>query len=438
MTYFFRTVVLLLFFLPWFTGCHPSASTNTNRSVYVKLQNGKYILYRKGKPYLVKGGSGYTNLKALSLAGGNTIRVWDTVNLAKILDSAQACNLAVIVGLDLPDNKNMDAFYNRGATVNNCFKSISATVNTYKNHPALLCWCLGNELDFPFKPNYNNFYKAFNHLVDMIHVTDPNHPVTTTVMTFNRKYIANIKWRTNIDFISFNIFGSIQTLKSDLKNFNWFWSGPFLISEWGIEGPWVAQLRNAWGAYFEDSSPKKAEKLLTVYKQSMPVNDAGFLGEMIFYWGQKQELTPTWFSLFDEHGAPTQMVSAMQYIWTGKAAVAEAPAIKYMLINSRGGHDNILLKPNILADAQLLTEKPDTAGLNYKWQLLPEDWYNPNGKFSVKKPLEISGAITSRQGARISFKTPLKEGPYRLLVYVYNKQGYVATSNTPFYVVSNP
>jgi len=258
MSNFIKKGILLIFL--FLTSCHPATNNRLvgRRTVSIKLENGKYILYRNGLPFLVKGGSGYTNLKALSVAGGNTIRLWDTINLGKILDSAKAYHLAVIVGLPMPPNKNMDAFYNDEAKVDDGFKKISAIVSTYKNHPALLCWCVGNELDFPVKPKYNRFYTAFNHIVDMIHSDDPNHPVTTTMMTFNRKSIADIKWRTNVDFISFNIFGSIQTLKQDLQDFNWFWSGPFLITEWGIEGPWVARQRNAWGAYIEDSSPKKS------------------------------------------------------------------------------------------------------------------------------------------------------------------------------------
>jgi len=435
----FKVIVWLILPYLFFNGCHTSTSNSTsNKTVFLKYENGKYSLFRNRQPFLIKGGSGYTNLKTLSEAGGNTIRVWDTLNLGKILDSAQKYDLAVVVGLPMPPNKNMDVFYDDETKVSDSFKQLTAVVNRYKNHPALLCWCLGNELDFPIRPRFNKFYTAFNNLVDMIHHDDPNHPVTTTMMTFNRKNITDIKWRTKVDFISFNIFGSIETLKNDLVGFNWFWNGPFLITEWGIEGPWVAEKRNAWGAYVEDSSPKKAEELLAIYQRYMPVNNPGYLGSMVFYWGQKQELTPTWFSLFDENGAPTALVNTMHYIWTGKPPATKAPPIKYMLVNGMGGHDNILLKPNILASARLFLDTPDTTGLTYKWQLIVEDWYNPNGKFSEKKPKEISNSVVANNRPDITFKTPENEGPYRLLVYVYNRQGYMATCNTPFYVVNNP
>ena len=431
------TALLIVFYLS-FIACHSTkTNTGTIKEVEIKKENGKYTLYRNGKPFIVKGGAGYTRLKELSEIGGNTIRVWDTLQLAKILDSAQAHHLAVIVGIPLPLNENMDAFYNNDAKVNASFKKITQTVNKFKHHPALLCWCLGNEIEFPWKPNFNKFYKAFNNIVDMIHHDDPDHPVTTTIMTFKRKNIANIKLRTNIDFISFNIFGSIQTLTKDLDDFKWFWNGPFLIAEWGIEGPWIKDSQNAWAGNIENSSNKKADQYLSIYQKFMPVNNPGFLGEMVFYWGQKQELTPTWFSLFDKNGAKTEAVNTMQYIWTGRQATHHAPAVKYLLINDKGGPDNIFLKPDSIAQAKVYMNKPETA-LTYKWQLIAEDWYSPNGVYSAKEPKPIENSILETTGAGIKFKVPHKEGPYRLLVFVYDQQGYVATCNTPFYVLANP
>lgn len=428
-----------ILFSLFFLACNqPKANKATHQTVYIQNINKKFTLYRNGKPFSIKGGAGFTQLKSLRQAGGNTIRTWDTAHLAAVLDSAQANNLAVIVGLPLPTNINMDEFYNNDTKTAKTEKDFTQFVNKYKNHPAVLAWCLGNELPFPYKPKYICFYTVFNNLVDMLHQQDPNHPVTTTVMNVQKQNIINIKLRTDIDFISFNIFGAIQTFKADLDKVDWWWSGPYLITEWGIEGPWIAEEQNAWGAYVENSSTKKAEQYLDTYKKYMPVNDKRFLGSMVFYWGQKQELTPTWFSLFDEKGNKTEVVNVMQYLWTGKQAMMHAPSVKFMLLNDKGARDNILLKPNTIANGKLYFNNADTAKLTYKWELLPEDWYKINGIFSRKKPKEIKGAITANSGTSISFKVPANEGPYRLYVYIYNNNGCYATSNTPFYVVKNP
>ena len=419
-----------------FVGCKHQRQTGT---VYIKSENGTYRLYRNGKPFFVKGASGFTNLKALSEAGGNTIRVWDTTNISGILDSAQAYRLAVIVGLPMPYNQNMDDFYNSDAKVAAHYKNLTATVNRYKHHPAVLAWCIGNELTFPYKPNYNRFYDAFNHVVDMIHRDDPNHPATTTIINFQRKNIACIKFRTAIDFILLNIFGDIKHLKYNLKDFNWLWKGPFLVTEWGIDGPWYPSDQTAWGSYVENSSSKKAEQYEAIYQKQMPVTDPRFLGSLVFYWGQKQEYTPTWFSSFDKAGKRSETVNSMGYLWTGLKQAAKAPPLKYVLLNQLGSKDNILLAGNITARGDVYLQGTDTANITYKWQLFPEDYHQVNDIYSQKDASPIPNLfITDSTSKHITFRTPDKEGPYRLYVYAYNRQNCFASCNIPFYVLSHP
>lgn len=432
----FFKLYLYCFLCLLFAGCKHKQPTGT---VYIKSEQGTYRFYRNGKPFFVKGASGFTNLKALSAAGGNTIRVWDTVNIGNILDSAQACHLAVIVGLPMPLNQNMDDFYNDDTKVAAHYKNLTATVNRYKRHPALLAWCVGNELAFPYKPNYNYFYKAFNKVVDMIHHDDPNHPVTTTIINFQRKNIACIKFRTDIDFISLNIFGDIKHLKHNLKNFEWFWKGPFLITEWGIDGPWYPTDQTAWGSYIENSSAKKAEQYQAIYQNQMPVQDPRFLGSLVFYWGQKQEYTPTWFSLFDKAGRCGPTVNAMHYLWTGYQQDTQAPPLKFALLNQLGSKDNILLAGNTVAHGEAYLQGSDTTGITYRWQLLPEDYHQVNDIYSQKEVAPIPHSfIGDSTGKQVSFRTPEKEGPYRLYVYAYNRQNYFATCNIPFYVLHQP
>src|ERR1700760_909971 len=73
----------------------PPAEKN---KVFIDYKSGKFTLYRNGRPFFIKGGSGFTQLSALHESGGNTIRVWDTADLGRILDEAEANKLAVIVG----------------------------------------------------------------------------------------------------------------------------------------------------------------------------------------------------------------------------------------------------------------------------------------------------------------------------------------------------
>lgn len=419
-------------------GCGKETPDNSHKTVHIKYEKKQYTLYRNGKPFFIKGAAGFTNLKKLKEAGGNTIRTWDTTHLQAILDEAKIYDIAVVVGLPMPMNNDGDWFYKNDELIATQYKRYSSFINKYKNHPSLLCWCLGNELAFPNKPRFLSFYRVFNNLVNMIHQNDPNHLVTTTITNFQRKNIFHIKFRTNIDFISFNIFGKLKDLRKDLEDFEWLWDGPFLITEWGIDGPWYPHEHTAWRAFIENTSTKKAEQYLWIYRHDMPVENPRLLGSLVFYWGHKQENTPTWFSLFDENGASSEAVGTMKYIWTSTYPTHKAPQIRYMVVDGKGARDNLIYQPNANATAKLLLmDKADTTGLTYQWQVLPEDWFQVNDIYSTKKVKPIENVFIKQSKTTVVFRTPPKEGPYRIYVSVYDKHGNFATCNTPFYVVDN-
>lgn len=405
-----------------------------NRTVYINSDNGKYTLYRNGQPYQIKGAAGHTNLKKLREIGGNTIRTYDTLNLGSILDDAEKNNLAVMVGLPIAESKYVEYVYNNSKKRAKQLDDLTKVVNRYKDHPALLMWCVGNELIFRPHIKYYNFYTAFNDIVEMIHRDDPNHPVTTTMMNLRRKDLFGMTMFTDIDVISINIFGSVKELRNNLKNLSWFWEGPFIVAEWGIEGPWLQQ-KNAWSAHIEGTSTKKAEQYNEMYGY-IPHENPRFLGSFVFYWGQKQETTHTWFSMFNQQGQQTEAVGVMQYHWSGKRPKVLAPRVNYMLVNGKGAMDNILFKPGEIAEATLDLPETDTSDYTI-WELYPEDWYKKNNNNSLKKINPISKTIISSSYLKASFKVPAKEGPYRIFATIYDRYGNFATCNTPFYVVSN-
>nr|WP_262918286.1 glycoside hydrolase family 2 TIM barrel-domain containing protein [Mucilaginibacter straminoryzae] len=332
----------------------------------------------------------------------------------------------------------MDWFYNNRATVSALLKSYQKIVDRYKNSPALLCWCLGNELPFPLKPSFYKFYQTFNDMVGMIHSIDPNHPVTTTVINFQPQNILNIKYRTDIDFISINIFGELRNLNQQLDKYKRLWDGPFMITEWGIDGPWLAHDQTTWNAYIEENSTKKAEQYISVYQKYMPVRNPRYLGSLVFYWGQKQETTPTWFSLFDREGNRSEAVNAMQYLWTSKKSDIKVPQIRYMLLNEKGSRDNIFLKPDSMANAHVMLNDQDYAKYSYEWQLMAEDWYQPDNHNSTKALKPIGAIQTGIGKTAFPFRVPHKEGAYRVYVYIRAKNHTFATCNTPFYVLPAP
>jgi beta-galactosidase/beta-glucuronidase len=64
-------------------------------------------------------------------------------------------------------------------------------VRNTKDHPVVLMWSLGNELDFiqaNVKEHYNvKVWDAVNALAKEIHRIDPNHPVMTVVGSIDKE-----------------------------------------------------------------------------------------------------------------------------------------------------------------------------------------------------------------------------------------------------------
>lgn len=404
--------------------------------VEIRKEHGKFFFYKDGAPFFVKGGSGFTYMEELAVAGGNTIRTWDTTNLGKILDEAAANHLVVIAGFYIPESSLIKEFYSDSSKTGSMMRAYLDVVNRYKNHSALLAWCVGNELSFSLSLGKAPFYKTMKLLLKNIREVDKNHPVTTTIL--ERKNLVGIKlFLPYFDFISINTFANIKRLSKQLSNISFFWNGPYLITEWNPKGGWEAAT-TAWQSPIENTSTKTAEQVSEYYKDYMPVNDKRFLGSLIFYWGNKEEYTHTWFSIFNEEGKPTEVLEAIRDEWQGKKTLHASPQIEYILLDGKGAADNILAMPGSRHGAVLVPKKgTDTSGFQYHWQLLKEDWwsyYKRNPQIPVSEP----GLIRDSSKESIEFLAPGEDGPYRLFLTVSNNKGYIATANIPFYVVANP
>jgi len=385
-------------------------------------------LYKDGKVFSVKGGAGFTYLKELSECGGNTIMCWDTSKLAGTLKEAAQNNVAVIIGLDIPA-KDM-AFYKDQKDVTALDSAYINIVRRYKNDASVLAWCLGNELKFPFSLFSKSFYDAYNQILDHIHNIDPDHPVCTSIINASKRSIMMMKWRIpSLDFYCLNIYNSMKTLPYLLNLINnWVWKGPYLIGEWAPMGDWEAPV-TAWQAILENTSTEKAERFYEIYTKHMPVNDPRFLGSVVFYWGNWQQGTKSWYSIFDESGSPTEVEEVLNDCWKDTITIHDAPQIKYFLIDDHSAKDNIIIgsgSTNTISLVSSPSSPSDT--LRYSWQIFG-DWYGS------EKPPAVNGLFNDSTRPEPSFKAPSKPGPYRVFVTIHNSRGYCATANIPIYVI---
>ncbi|HAR19087.1 MAG TPA: hypothetical protein DCR46_00370 [Cytophagales bacterium] len=418
--------------------CKKEEKEHTGKVVVKKDATG-YHLWKDNKPFYINGAAGYEHFKELKEAGGNVMRTWDTTHLQSILDSAQAYGLYVMVGFPMLESRYMVQFYDHDSRTQKQYEDFKRVVQRYRKHPSLLIWCLGNELDFPFRPSYGKFYESFNRLVAMIKKEDPDHPVTTTLVNYERRPILNILSKVKgLDFISINTFGKLTHLEKDLKAFEWVWNGPFLISEWGANGTWEAD-STAWGEPIEKSNTEKATIYAERYRyiEKMRKNKQNrALGALVFYWGQKQEKTPTWFSLFSEDGKRSQAVNVLSEIWKGSKVWKDAPTLLTMKIDGKIAQDNILLTAHTAHRAKVYLDTKDSNALHYKWEIRPSDAHSYYFK-NKQKLLPIEGLFRSSHNSQAVFTAPNAEGAYRIYVQVSDTKGNFASLNTPFYVLKD-
>lgn len=400
-------------------------------TVYIDETDGKYQLIRNGRPFYIKGGAAASGfLEELKEAGGNTARIYDTINLKRSLDKAEELGLAVVVDLPMPKFNTDPQFYENQELFNTMFSSIRKTVLKYKDHPALLYWNLGNELYYPYFYNTTRFYSNYNSLIDLIHELDPNHPVSTTTIGANKLRVISITLRSpQLDFISFNSFGSLSSFYRKLLPIEPVWNGPHVISEWGVNGPWEVPI-TIWGAPVEETSTKKAEQVSQRHSEYIePLKDYNSLGSFVFYWGQKNEVTPSWYSLFHPSGAKSQTVFELKQMWTEQEKEEfPGPELEYLLLDDQGALDNIAVRPSSVLKAEVVLPKNKEQSLDYAWEIRPESWYH----FHISEKI---GSMRT-EDKQVIFNAPKEEGPYRLFVYLTNGTEYFATANIPFFVLN--
>jgi len=399
--------------------------------VEIRKVDSTFQFIRGGEPYFVKGAGGTGYLDRLASYGGNSIRTWGSNNGQRALDSAAKHGLTVLMGLSVTaERHNFD--YNDTVAVRKQFNRIKAEVIKYKDHPALLAWGIGNELNL----QYTNpkVWDAVNDIVEMIHEVDPNHPAGTILAGINKKEIDYIKKVSpDMDFLGINMYGDLASLPQRVQDVGW--KGAYVVTEWGPTGHWES-LQTEWKMPIEETSSEKASVYKRRYEYSIERDKDQCLGSYVFLWGQKQERTPTWYGLFTEKGEESEVMDVMEYLWSGSWPVNRAPHIYSFQLDGKKAADNIYLKPgNNYAVFASVNDPDKNTTLNYRYELLPEPTEVGEGGDFEARPSSIENPFTANNGnGMITVKSPEKEGAYRLFVYASDGQNKVATANIPFYV----
>lgn len=418
------------------TGAEPNAGTGEPdgpAKVTLKETGGKYTLLVNGEPFYIKGGGlEFGDIPALARHNGNSFRTWRTDNgqrpAREVLDEAHANGLKVTMGIEVARERH-GFDYNDSAAVKAQLEDIRRQVLELKDHPAMLIWGIGNELNL----RYTNpkVWDAVNEISEMIHEVDPNHLTTTSLAGISESEVAYIKTRCpDLDILSVQMYGDLPDLPRLVREFGW--EGAYMVTEWGATGHWEVPLTE-WGAPVEEHSSLKAANYLKRYKGGIEADTLQCLGSYVFLWGNKQERTPTWYGIFLEDGQETESVDVMHSIWNGEWPENRTPHLDGFLLNGKTAYDNVRLKNGSVYTAKVAITDPEEDPLTYRWEVLPESTDLGDGGDYEERPKAVPGLFRSEAGGKLEMEAP-KPGAYRLFVYATDGYGHAATANIPFLV----
>lgn len=394
----------------------------------VKTPNGWQLL-RGGEPYYIRGAGGTARMDVIVECGGNSVRTWGLEEAKSALDEAHKHGLTVMVGIWLPHERHGFDYSDEWA-VKDQLKAVEKAVLEFKDHPALLLWGIGNEVDL-FYTDFN-VWSAVENLAAMIHELDPNHPTCTVTAGIDVAEVQLIKkYAPSIDILGVNTYGGINVVPEAIDLYGW--EKPYIITEWGPNGHWEVPT-TAWGAPYEQTSTEKMHSYQNRYEKYIASDKEQCIGSYVFHWGQKQETTPTWYGVFLEDGSQTGAIDAIYRAWKGKDPPNQAPLINSMTVNGTPLGKDVYLrrgaKNNVVADIV----DPDGDEMTVNWEFLPESQFTKSGGDREIRPESLEGLVIRTNGGEMTFRSPSRPGAYRLFIYVHDPYGKVATANTPFLV----
>jgi len=408
--------------------------------------------------------------------GANVCRIYAasaaTVNL---LDKLYENGVYLFCGLkagnynNLPSDRNWDNADFRQEMIDYNIEVVKAL----KDHPGILCWSLGNEVETGSNSNVNKgMYIYFRDLAAEIRKVDTNHPVS---VAFTEKPSATkmnniLEHLSDLDFISFNTYLSyLEEHKSTagvpfdqllVNQKGEYWTKPYLISEFGTTGTWnrssLAGRINSWGALVQLSSEEAAQDYIRCMDIIKGLKNC--IGGVHFWWAyQSHGQVLGWYPTFTKDFHVLPAAEAMESVWRGTAYNPKSPLIESWKtsIQLNGKTLGEELNP-ILSSGQQCTAKvkascrsghPDSS-LRYKWFIYRDckytkggaDWisnvkwdqceyvYCPYGQNMSMDEDARAELFVDRTLPEVSFTAPTEKDIYRLYVIAMDDSNNTAAT----------
>jgi hypothetical protein len=226
--------------------------------------------------------------------GANTIRTYNLMNSAstraevlQALDSAHANNLKVVMGYFVQVSEN----FADASTRTRLRSEFLASVQAYKDHPAVLLWAIGNEQNLNNGNSNANWYSLVNQMAGDAKAADPNHPVTsvqgeipgtTTLQIGSAGFGTDDATMTNLDLWGVNAYRG-QTFGNLFSTLASSTSKPILLTEFGKDA-----YRDAAGAEDQAMQAGYLSAQWTQIAANLSATGSGILaGGVIFEWSDE-------------------------------------------------------------------------------------------------------------------------------------------------------
>jgi hypothetical protein len=398
--------------------------------ISIQHQGSTFTLLRDGQPYLINGIAGGAHLDVAQRSGANSLRLYSSSGAARSLDSAKANGMTLLLGIGLDSNP---AQYTNDTFKNGKRAEVVALLSQVKDHPALLMWALGNEINLG--ADTQAAWQFVDELATTIHQQDPNHPVMTVIAGDNATAMNHVAlWAPHIDVLGVNAYKRAPFVDGVVKGSNF--AGPYVVTEFGPTGHWEST-NTSWNMPIEQVSGDKALAYQQRYQAIVSHRDRA-LGSYVFLWAQKEERTPTWYGMFLENlaalplsGESCPTVDAMAFSWSGRWPANRAPTVSALAIDGKSAEASVTLTAGQTVQAQVIATEPDGDAMKFIWEILQDTDVQSGG--SSSRPARV-GTPQTGSAPTLTVSAPTTAGLYRLYVYVLDGKGHAGTANLPFRV----
>ena len=387
-----------------------------------------FQLLRGGKPYFVMGGGGDGPKNVLAECGGNSFRTWSVGgDTLQKLNEAQKLGLSVTLGIWI-DHKDK-AYWDDLGNVKKEIEKARQAVSKFKDHPAVLCWAFGNEMETG-GGDCPNLWKTIEAMAQLSHTLDPYHPTMTVIAELGKKPDSIKQYCPNIDIVGVNTYGRGPSVGERFRKANV--GKPYIVTEYGPAGTWESG-RNGFGAAIELTSTEKAKAYQATYVKSVAGQPGYCLGSYAFTWGFKNEATATWFGLFLPDNAKLEGVDMLAELWSGKPPAHRCPQITKLGIV---GSDRV--NPGEPVHAAVEGIDPGKGMIQITWTLLKERAsYGITGA-GEKGTADFSSSIVKNGQPTVDITAPAAPGIYRLYCFIHNGPDSAACGSLPILVGPAP